>query len=143
MKHKTKVFQIICDYYGMDLEEFLANFKCQKREYVKLRQIVCYFLKKYTHLSLARIELIFYKDHGTVLFGIRTINNLLTNNKQLIHDIKELNKDIEPLLTYKPKSVKRRLTPEEMFKLIELWSDSETATDLKEFYYQNEDIELK
>lgn len=143
MKHKDKVFQIICDYYGMDLDEFLSNFKCQKREYVKLRQIICYFLKEYTHLSLARIGLIFYKDHGTVLFGIKTINNLLTNNKQLIHDIKELNNEIEPLLTYIPKSVKRKFTVEEMFLAVELCFNIETAEDFKEWHFQNEDVELK
>lgn len=57
--------------------------KTRKRGVVQMRQLVFFFAKKYTCMSLSEIGLYFNQDHATVLHGIKTINDLIETDAQI------------------------------------------------------------
>ena len=87
------------------LDEFLVewkyvNSKIRKREYVIPRQLMHYFINKYSTMPLARIGWeIGCRDHATVLHSCRVINNLIDTNKIFSEDIVALSKRIESKVT--------------------------------------------
>jgi len=50
--------------------------KTRLRPIVENRQIAMYLIQKYTNKSLARIGMIFDKDHATVIHAIKTVESL-------------------------------------------------------------------
>lgn len=137
-----RVIKIICDYFYIDQKDFYKNFKSRKRKYVKIRQIVSYFLKEYTALSLQDIGDIFDKDHATAIDSIKKVKNYIDTDKQFKVDIEALDKKINPYFSNKVISVKRRFKIDEIFKLIELSLGGKDLETFKEFYNINEDIYL-
>jgi len=55
--------------------------KKRDRELVLSRQLFFYFMRKHTTISLGGIGLYFNKDHATVLYSIRAVENLLETDK--------------------------------------------------------------
>ena len=67
--------QVICDYFDISIELLVS--KTRKREVVQARQLAMFFSKEMTKASLANIgKLIGNRDHATVLYACRTVNNL-------------------------------------------------------------------
>lgn len=84
---------VINHYKLIDDEIFKVT---RKREIVFSRQVAMYFLKKYTVLSLAEIGKIFNgKDHATVLYSAKTVENLMQSDKNIKQDIKLLKDEID------------------------------------------------
>lgn len=72
--------KVVCDYYGVKLEDITT--KSRKQEIVQARQVAMYFAKKYTKASLSTIGAeIGNKDHATVLYAHKTVNNLQETDK--------------------------------------------------------------
>ena len=78
---------IICQYFDVDIDR-----KTRKREVVYARHMAMYYSRKLTKLSLQDIgSLIASRDHATVLYAVKTINNLRRYPETQMH-LKELNK---------------------------------------------------
>lgn len=70
-----KIENVICDHFGITPEEI--EVKKRDRKVVLPRQLCHYFASQYGIGSLAEIGNRFgRKDHCTVLYSVRTINNL-------------------------------------------------------------------
>jgi chromosomal replication initiator protein len=72
-------------------EEKIRNNSQRNREYVEARQIVHYFARKMTQLTYMQIGAIAGgKDHATVLYGCKTVENLIETNPEFANKIKEI-----------------------------------------------------
>ena len=98
----------ICNYYNISFEYIRA--KTNKKEIVEPRQVITYFIKKYTkkekisHEGKIKDVQITNKDvatiinkasHATVLHSVRSIENQTNTNKQFNFKIEELDKKIK------------------------------------------------
>jgi len=83
---------IICNYF--DISYFAVCSKNRIRKIVYCRQICHYFgkqlnLKGYINISLSKIgEIAGLKDHATVLYSNKVINDLLTYNTKIQNDVR-------------------------------------------------------
>lgn len=60
-----------------DVNKYKIFGRNRKRELVFARQLICWFLKRYTKLTLKAIgDLMGGRDHTTVIHSIKTINDL-------------------------------------------------------------------
>lgn len=65
--------------------------KSRRRDLVVFRQIIYYFARKHTTLSLKEIgKTTFNQDHATVIYGARTINDLISVDKEYAKIVDEL-----------------------------------------------------
>lgn len=65
--------------------------KSRRRDLVVLRQIIYYFAKEHTTLSLKEIgKTTFNQDHSTVIHGVRMINDLISVDKEYAKIVNEL-----------------------------------------------------
>jgi len=75
------ILKVCCDFYNQPLEE--VRKKSRKREYVEVRQAAIALSKAYTKETLGDIAATMGDfDHSTCVHSIKTINNLLTTDKQ-------------------------------------------------------------
>ena len=85
-----QIGQVVCYYLG--LPESNLYKKSRKRKYSFPRQIVfyfaCYFFKE--KYSLAKIGAIYFKDHAAVLHAKKTIENLVSVDKNISKQIDEI-----------------------------------------------------
>ena len=98
------VNSVINHYRLLDHEIFEVT---RKRHIVFARQVAMYFLKKHTHMGLSEIGRIFSgKDHATVLYAIKTVENLIDSDKKIKQDITVLKEELNFQLhiLYKTKS---------------------------------------
>lgn len=94
----TELIKIICYYFGFEPE--ILNSKTRKREIVQLRQICHYFANEYLKYPSGRIgKEIGNKDHATVLYSIKTINNLIETDKYFASDIESIDNIIKSNLS--------------------------------------------
>jgi len=85
--------KIVSEYFKVSIN--LINSTTRKREVVQTRQLVMYFAKKYTKGSLENIGTnCGNKDHATVLYACKTVNNLLETDKQYRKCVDEIEKII-------------------------------------------------
>ena len=87
------IIKIVFDYFGIPYET--RDKKCRQRELVSARQISMFYLKQNTKLSLAQIGSMFRKDHATVVYAIKTVNNLAQVDRDYRQDLKAIGKSIE------------------------------------------------
>lgn len=79
----------IANYFEIPVENL--EIKSRKRKIVLPRQICHYFVKETTDLFLIKIgKMIGNKDHATVLYSIKTINNLIERNKEIAGQVNEI-----------------------------------------------------
>lgn len=65
--------------------------KSRRRDLVVFRQIIYYFARKHTTLSLKEIgKITFNQDHATVIHGVRMINDLISVDKEYAKIVDEL-----------------------------------------------------
>lgn len=83
-----EVLFAICEFYGLDPQEMLKGRERRMHEIVFARQVYCYFVWKYTHLSMAQIAArIGLADHTTVRHGIRKIARVAATRPLLEDDL--------------------------------------------------------
>lgn len=71
----------VSEYFHLDIE--ILKSKTRKRHIVQARQLAMFFAKKFTKASLANIgSQIGDRDHATVLHACKTVDNLITTDKQ-------------------------------------------------------------
>jgi hypothetical protein len=69
--------------------------KSRKQKYVKARQIISYFLRKYTSYSFTDIGDFFNQGHSNIVLGHQTITADIKNYKRLAKEVKYLEKKIK------------------------------------------------
>lgn len=92
------IIKTVSDYFKQPIEKVLST--CRKQEYVKTRQASMYFIKLYIKgISLKMIGENFpgksvYKDHATILFGIKKVKGYIDTDKEFKKDIDILDNKI-------------------------------------------------
>ncbi len=96
----AKIIDVVCKDY--EVEFITINVKIQVQEKVIVRQLIMYYLRKYTNLSLPAIGRKFKGrngdgfNHATVIFGIQQINDLIdTRDREMVSRVKRLNEIFE------------------------------------------------
>lgn len=80
----------VCDFYKVTKDALQSS--SRKRNVVQARQIAMYFCKEMTKNSLAAIgKQIGNRNHATVLYACKTINNLIETDKKIKSDIDTIN----------------------------------------------------
>lgn len=90
--------EIVSEHYSVPLERILS--RSRAREVVVARQLSMFLSKKLTGQSLKSIGKVFGgKDHTTVLYAIKSINNMLDIDKEFKSEVMALEKRIELTLS--------------------------------------------
>ncbi len=81
--------QIVVDYFGLQPEDLES--KSRKRAIVQARQIAMYLSKKFTKASLEQIgKKIGKKDHATVIYSLKVVNDLMDTDKKFRKIVSEI-----------------------------------------------------
>ena len=67
-----------------------------QRSIVEARQVFCYLAKKNTEYSLTDIGRFINRNHATVIYSIRTVDNLLETDKIFINTYSQIIKNFTP-----------------------------------------------
>jgi len=86
--------QSVSDYFNIPIDKIIG--KTRKRNIVIARQIAMFFAKKMTSLSLKEIGKQFGKrDHATVLYSIKTVNDLMDSDPLFQDTVSKLEHKLE------------------------------------------------
>lgn len=81
----------VCNYFKVN--QYEINNRIRKREIVNVRQIIHFFIKKYTNKSLKDIAWENGRlDHASCVHSLKTVNNLIDSDKQYKKQILEIEK---------------------------------------------------
>ena len=116
----AQIQQLVCIGEGQLSATLQA--KTRKREIVFARQLIFYFCKKYTKETLAQIGLNYSKDHATVLYAIKTINNLIDTDRNIHAKIIMYEFKFEALLNFENNIIADKT--EEIRELLKIQIDS-------------------
>ena len=73
-KKAEYIKNIIAKYYNFDMEVY--KYRGRAKQFIKPRQVACYFCKKYTTLTFQEIGNLFMAyNHATVIFTINAIDD--------------------------------------------------------------------
>ncbi len=74
---------VVCDVFGLTLEEFKANYKSTKRIYSLPRQVLQYLIHFYMGWSSSQIgKVTGEKNHSTVLHSFTVVKNFIDTDVQ-------------------------------------------------------------
>ena len=80
---------ITAGYFNISVSELISHKK--KRIYSYPRQLAMYLCRKYTYLSLQEIGALFEdRDHSTVIYAVKQIEEKRDKNKKILNDINNL-----------------------------------------------------
>ena len=88
------ILDYVCLETGIYKNDILSD--KQPRNIVEARQIYCYLAKKTTEYSLTDIGRFIKKDHATVIYSIRTVDNLLEKDKIFKNTYSQIIKNFTP-----------------------------------------------
>ena len=87
----------VCKFYSID--EAVIRGTQKNKGTAEARQVAMYLIRKLTNLSLPDIGKEFNRDHSTILYGIRKIENALKNgNSNLQNNIRDITANINSSL---------------------------------------------
>jgi len=99
VKHKDekvtidKIKSVVCDYYKLKPE--VLERKSRLRAVVQARQLSMYLSKRYTNSSLSCIGThIGKKNHATVLYSCKVVENMLVTDKDFKNQVEEVEKKL-------------------------------------------------
>ena len=97
INYADNIVNEISQYYKLGVD--LIKGKSRKREIVKARFIAIYLIRSDTDFTLSAIGRMFNRDHSTILYSIRIINNTLTlkYDTDISDDLREIKKIINNL----------------------------------------------
>ena len=82
----------VCNFYSVDVN--LIYKKNRKREVCMCRQVIAYLARMYTTLSLNVLACEFKKDHTSIMYMVRAMNNLLETDENIRRDVEYMKKII-------------------------------------------------
>ncbi len=74
----TDIEKIVSKYYDRDIEKLRS--KTRHREDVECRQVIMFFLKTCSKMTLTQIGRRFNRDHTTVIYAIQTVYDAIETN---------------------------------------------------------------
>ncbi len=80
-----KIIKTLLSHYEIKEEDIIKQIR--SKHLVKIRQILIYFLREYSHLSYTSIAEIFKKDHTTIIYSYEKIVKELKENENLKQEI--------------------------------------------------------
>lgn len=93
------IAKLVADYFDVPMDKL--NSKTRKRNIVIARQLSMYLAKNYTKSSLKTIGHNFGgKDHSTVIYSIKTVQNLIDTDSLFKDTVEELEKKVEMSLLH-------------------------------------------
>lgn len=90
----NNIEQIVCDHYGVTLEEMKDDLRTQKHSVP--RQIIYYFSSRYMNLSHSQLAIKYNHKNSDVYNGIKRALKLMNDDKWYWLTIKELKFKIYP-----------------------------------------------
>lgn len=91
------IIELVCDQLIVTEKELMGMNRY--RRFVEARQIVGWFARRYTNLSLQAIgNVVGNRDHTTVLYGIRNIDRLMLSSDWMKKTIDKLDIEIKKKL---------------------------------------------
>jgi len=79
-----EIQQMVADYYRLSLKDLRSTRR--DRAIARPRQMAMYLTKIMTPMALPDIAKFYERDHTTIMHAVKTIENLLTRDKQLAQD---------------------------------------------------------
>ena len=79
-----EIQQMVADYYRLSLKDLRSTRR--DRSIARPRQMAMYLTKMMTPMALPDIAKFYERDHTTIMHAVKTIENLLTRDKQLAQD---------------------------------------------------------
>jgi len=95
MSFMDMVEKIICREFNVEQKTFKEAGKSRKRQYVQIKQLFYFMLKKYRNISLATLGQKYLQDHATVLYGIKSAKNLRETDRDMRAQICRIEQEIE------------------------------------------------
>lgn len=86
------IMEKIADYFNISKDDIMGN--SRMKNVANARQITLYLTRKLTGLSLEDIGKYFKRDHSTVLYSIRKIEDSLPDNKEMADIIRDITANI-------------------------------------------------
>ena len=80
----TDIIQAVADFYRLTLKDLRS--KRRDRSIVRPRQLAMYLTKQLTPMALPDIANFFERDHTTVIHAVKTIEEYLKRDKQLLRE---------------------------------------------------------
>jgi len=91
---KENILKTICKELQMDFDE-VKNRKTRKKEFVYARQLYSYFCRNFINESLNNIGKFINKDHATIIWGNKQINNYYEFDKGVKSQVDKINSILE------------------------------------------------
>lgn len=87
------ILDLVADHFELDVDTIKSN--SRKRQIVMARQLAMYFVKQHTDHSLKTIGKEFGgRDHSTVIYSCRTVNDLIDSDNSFKFMVEELDKKL-------------------------------------------------
>ncbi len=91
------VIETTCRFFGISREDLFSS--SRKKELSLSRQIIMYFLRKLLNKSLKEISSIFKREHSTIIYNLKTLENKLKRDFSLKIKVDYLWKEISKELS--------------------------------------------
>jgi chromosomal replication initiator protein len=91
---QEKITAAVLQHQSLTFAEINTN--SRKRELAYARMLCIYMLRMYSELNGNRIAKLFKRDHTTVIYAMRTINNLVQVDEKVRLDVDQITALIAP-----------------------------------------------
>jgi chromosomal replication initiator protein len=90
---KDRIIEVVTGHFDVSLEDMASQ--SRKRSVCYPRQVLTYFLVKYTQLSLEALgNILGGRDHTTVMHASETIRDLMDVYENVIVEVKEISQKL-------------------------------------------------
>lgn len=69
--------KIVCGYFQITQNDFRNHFKSREMPYVMIRQVLVYMSRIFTKHSTTEIGKFIDRDHATILYSIKKVNDII------------------------------------------------------------------
>ncbi|MGO9587213.1 MAG: helix-turn-helix domain-containing protein [Limisphaerales bacterium] len=83
-----KVATEVCQKFNVTFDRL--TMKCRENAVAVPRQVVFYIARELSDIRLAELGRIFHKDHGTVLYGHRSVKDRMTVDREFAETVEQL-----------------------------------------------------
>jgi chromosomal replication initiator protein len=92
-EQQERLIELTCSYFHVDRKPVMGKLRVAK--YVQARHVLMYLFRTKLKMSLSEIGKFMGRDHTTVIFGVRNIENCLEIGDYLAKDVERLTTLIE------------------------------------------------
>src|SRR5208282_386335 len=83
-----KVASEVCQKFNVTFDRL--TMKCRENAVAVPRQVVFYLARELSDIRLTELGRIFHKDHGTVLYGHRSVKERMTVDREFAETVERL-----------------------------------------------------